>query len=82
MFVCLVVVQVAVFVVEEGADEFVLCSSLLLFFSSDLACMSDEHLFTAHARRYYRGTNGGVTNWTARPDVFPDGIESLYRATG
>ena len=30
---------------------------------------------------YYRGDNGGVTNWTARPDVFPDGIQALYEQT-
>ena len=31
---------------------------------------------------YYRGENGGVSNWTARPDIFPNGIESLFQKTG
>jgi len=37
---------------------------------------------------YYKGTpargrpGGGVTNWTARPDVFPRGFEALTAATG
>lgn len=31
---------------------------------------------------YYRGANGGVANWTARPEIFPNGIESLYEKTG
>jgi hypothetical protein len=31
---------------------------------------------------YYKGIGGGVKNWTARPDIFPDGIESLVKATG
>ena len=30
---------------------------------------------------YYRGDNGGVTNWEPMPDVFPDGIEYLYNKT-
>ena len=28
---------------------------------------------------YYQGIEGGVRNWTARPDVFPDGITGLRR---
>ena len=31
---------------------------------------------------YYRGDNGGVSEWTAREDVFPEGIENLYEETG
>ena len=31
---------------------------------------------------YYKGSNGGTTNWTARPDVFPDGMEAIYNYTG
>lgn len=31
---------------------------------------------------YYKGQNGGVSNWTAMPSVFPGGIESLYKQTG
>lgn len=31
---------------------------------------------------YYKGENNGVTNWTAMPDIFPEGIESLYQQTG
>ena len=27
---------------------------------------------------YYKGELGGVKNWTARPDVFPDGIQFLH----
>lgn len=30
---------------------------------------------------YYKGHNGGVKNWTARPDVFPDGIQGLQNKT-
>lgn len=28
---------------------------------------------------YYKGINDGVSQWTARPDVFPDGLVSLHR---
>mgnify|MGYP001034620616 CR=1 FL=1 len=28
---------------------------------------------------YYQGIEGGVANWTARSDVFPDGIEGVRR---
>lgn len=31
---------------------------------------------------YYKGENGGVSDWTAMPDIFPNGIEALYNATG
>jgi len=31
---------------------------------------------------YYKGIGGGVKNWTARPDIFPDGIQSMVKATG
>ena len=33
---------------------------------------------------YYRGntSGGGVTNWTARPDIFPDGFEYLTKTLG
>lgn len=31
---------------------------------------------------YYKGGNGGLTNWTARPDVFPHGLGYLYEHTG
>ena len=31
---------------------------------------------------YYKGEIGGVKNWSARPDIFPDGIESLRGTTG
>ena len=27
---------------------------------------------------YYKGIKGGVSQWTARPDVFPDGLQVLY----
>ena len=27
---------------------------------------------------YYRGINNGVTNWTARSDIFPDGLDSFH----
>ena len=27
---------------------------------------------------YYKGALGGVKNWTARPDIFPSGIQSLH----
>jgi hypothetical protein len=28
---------------------------------------------------YYKGNGGGVSEWTARPDVFPDGLQALHR---
>ncbi|UJR38301.1 hypothetical protein I4U23_030971 [Adineta vaga] len=28
---------------------------------------------------YFKGIGGGVSQWTARPDVFPDGLVSLHR---
>jgi hypothetical protein len=28
---------------------------------------------------YYRGIGGGVSNWTARSDIFPDGLPIVYR---
>jgi len=28
---------------------------------------------------YFKGINGGVSQWTARPDVFPDGLAILHR---
>lgn len=31
---------------------------------------------------YYKGENGGVTDWSARPDVFPQGLSELYAKTG
>ena len=31
---------------------------------------------------YTKGVGGGVKNWTAREDIFPDGIESLRARTG
>ncbi|KAJ1458189.1 hypothetical protein M885DRAFT_95114 [Pelagophyceae sp. CCMP2097] len=31
---------------------------------------------------YYRGLNDGVTNWTARADVFPSGLRNLHEKTG
>ena len=35
---------------------------------------------------YYKDPDGpdggGVTNWTARPDVFPHGLEYVYEQTG
>lgn len=31
---------------------------------------------------YYKGENGGVSNWTAQPDLFPNGLDYLYRHTG
>lgn len=30
---------------------------------------------------YYKGADGAVKNWTARPDIFPDGIEAVTEAT-
>eukprot|EP00546_Thalassionema_frauenfeldii_P012530 CAMPEP_0178927276 /NCGR_PEP_ID=MMETSP0786-20121207/19084_1 /TAXON_ID=186022 /ORGANISM="Thalassionema frauenfeldii, Strain CCMP 1798" /LENGTH=717 /DNA_ID=CAMNT_0020602663 /DNA_START=1642 /DNA_END=3795 /DNA_ORIENTATION=+ len=30
---------------------------------------------------YYQGVKGGVTNWTARPDIFPDGISYVRNRT-
>jgi len=27
------------------------------------------------------GVANGVSNWTARPDIFPDGIYSVYKNT-
>ncbi len=31
---------------------------------------------------YYKGVDGGVKNWTARPDIFPNGIEAMVSKTG
>jgi hypothetical protein len=31
---------------------------------------------------YYQGSGGGVKNWTARPDIFPGGMEAVHAATG
>ena len=31
---------------------------------------------------YYKGENGGVSEWTAMDDVFPEGIDTLYQETG
>eukprot|EP01034_Spumella_vulgaris_P024040 gene24040-30337_t len=31
---------------------------------------------------YYKGSNGGVANWTALPEVFPNGVEALWNQTG
>jgi hypothetical protein len=28
---------------------------------------------------YYKGLQGGVSYWRSRPDIFPDGLPSLYR---
>ena len=28
---------------------------------------------------YYRGTGDGVAEWSARPDIFPDGLATVYR---
>ena len=28
---------------------------------------------------YYKGINAGVSQWKSRPDIFPDGLPSLYR---
>ena len=30
---------------------------------------------------YFKGANGGVSQWTARPDVFPNGLVYLYNKT-
>lgn len=30
---------------------------------------------------YFKGIGGGVKNWTARPDVFPNGIQSMQSKT-
>lgn len=31
---------------------------------------------------YYKGKDNGVTSWTPRPDVFPNGIEAVVKETG
>ena len=31
---------------------------------------------------YYKGSNGGVSEWSPRPEIFPQGLEALYQATG
>lgn len=28
---------------------------------------------------YYKGTSGGVANWIARPDIFPNGLPVFHR---
>eukprot|EP01084_Bolivina_argentea_P143820 252497_1 len=30
---------------------------------------------------YFKGENSGVKNWTARPDIFPGGMQAVYQAT-
>ncbi len=30
---------------------------------------------------YYKGSNGGVSNWSPQPDLFPNGLEYLYEKT-
>lgn len=36
------------------------------------------HYFQLDSWWYYQGIDGGVTNWTARPNVFPDGVQGVY----
>ena len=31
---------------------------------------------------YFEGSDGGVKNWTARPDIFPNGINAVVDRTG
>ena len=31
---------------------------------------------------YFKGSNGGVSDWAARPDVFPGGLQALHQKTG
>ena len=31
---------------------------------------------------YFKGSSGGVTNWTARPDAFPSGLKSFTDKSG
>lgn len=31
---------------------------------------------------YYRGENGGVTEWSPREEIFPNGLDYLYNQTG
>jgi hypothetical protein len=31
---------------------------------------------------YFKGSNGGVSNWKPMPDVFPKGLDYLFNATG
>jgi hypothetical protein len=40
------------------------------------------HYMEISAWFYYKGVAGGVSNWSARPDVFPDGIPYLHRRLG
>jgi hypothetical protein len=37
------------------------------------------HYMEISAWFYYKGVAGGVSNWSARPDVFSDGIAELHR---
>ena len=37
------------------------------------------HYFQLDSWWYYQGIGGGVTNWTARPNVFPDGVAGVHR---
>ena len=30
---------------------------------------------------YFKGPHGGVANWTARPDIFPNGFEYVFEQT-
>jgi hypothetical protein len=40
------------------------------------------HYMEISAWFYYKGVAGGVSNWSPRPDVFPDGIPFLHRRLG
>ena len=40
------------------------------------------HYMEISAWFYYKGVRGGVSNWTARPDVFPHDIPYLHRRLG
>jgi hypothetical protein len=31
---------------------------------------------------YYQSLHGGLKNWTARPDIFPDGMKAVHKETG
>ena len=31
---------------------------------------------------YYKGPENGVKNWTAKPSIFPNGIEAVAKKTG
>jgi hypothetical protein len=41
-----------------------------------------DHEFQIDSWWYFKGDDNGVKNWTAMPDVFPNGLAPIHQATG